>query len=80
MEFLFLTDDNGDWVGMYVDGKLAIEGHSLSAQDAIEYLKDSLVEIDTIFYVERGYTWFEENGGKCPSELTDDIKEELKLH
>ena len=29
---------NGDWIGLYVDGELKLEGHSLQITDVIEAL------------------------------------------
>lgn len=33
----FLTNDD-DWTGLYIDGKLIIEGHSIRARDVVEAL------------------------------------------
>lgn len=36
MKIDFVYDDEGDWVGMYVDGVLKVENHSLSERTVLE--------------------------------------------
>ena len=34
-KFTFVTAECGDWQALYIDGKLAKEGHSISARDVL---------------------------------------------
>lgn len=34
----FVMNDEGDWVGLYIDGYLAYEGHSISETKMLELL------------------------------------------
>ncbi len=38
MEVMLVECESGDWIGMYVDGKLKEEGHSLRPTDVLDAL------------------------------------------
>ena len=40
--FTFVTAECGDWQALYVDGKLAAEGHSVSARDVLDAISGIL--------------------------------------
>lgn len=37
-EIVILGTTDGDWMGMYVNGKIQIEGHTLSWRDVLDVL------------------------------------------
>lgn len=39
VKITLVSGDDGDWIGMYVDGELKAEGHSLSERRVLEVLK-----------------------------------------
>lgn len=41
-KFTFVTSECGDWQALYIDGKLAAEGHSISARDLLDAIADIL--------------------------------------
>lgn len=41
-KFTFVTSECGDWQSLYIDGRLAIEGHSISARDVLDAIADIL--------------------------------------
>ena len=41
-KFTFVTSECGDWQALYIDGRLAIEGHSISARDVLDAIADIL--------------------------------------
>jgi len=72
----FVESTDGDWIGMYVDGKLKRQNHNLSAKDAIFAL---------------GYTYkaivltekeFDMVGGECPKTYKEaiEIKKKRKIN
>lgn len=58
-----IKSDEGDWIGVYKDGKLVDEGHSLETVDLLRQLG---FEVATIEWDEEK---FNEYGGHCPQEL-----------
>ena len=54
-----------DWEGLYIDGDLKTEGHSLSLQNVLDILK-----IHTTFRYDVDYEWLEEIG-RLPKSLSD---------
>ena len=56
-----MESEEGDWIGLYLDGKLVYEGHSLSAERLLEALG--------IPYSEEERDMSE--GGGCPKTLTE---------
>lgn len=59
----FLWSEGGDWVGVYLDGKLLQEGHKVNARELV---------IDLGYeqeYIEKSDGWFNKNGGHCPEEI-----------
>lgn len=41
-KFTFVTAECGDWQALYIDGKLAAEGHSVNARDVLDAISDIL--------------------------------------
>ena len=39
-KFTFVTAECGDWQALYVDGKLAAEGHRVDARDVLDAIAD----------------------------------------
>lgn len=61
----FLTSEEGDWVGIYVDGKLIMQGHSFRARDLAEWLgREYGVKVTS---AEKDEAWFEKHGYECPT-------------
>ena len=38
--FTFVTAECGDWKALYIDNKLAVEGHSIRARDVLDAIAD----------------------------------------
>lgn len=38
--FTFVTAECGDWQALYIDNKLAVEGHSIRARDVLDAIAD----------------------------------------
>jgi hypothetical protein len=49
--------DGADWEGIYVDGKLIFENHSISAYEALKYagVKFKTVNADSDWLAEQGH-------------------------
>ena len=41
-KFTFVTAECGDWQALYINDKLAVEGHSVSARDVLNAITDIL--------------------------------------
>ena len=41
-KFTFVTAECGDWQALYIDDKLAVEGHSVNARDVLDAIADIL--------------------------------------
>lgn len=41
-KFTFVTAECGDWQALYINEKLAVEGHSVSARDVLSAIADIL--------------------------------------
>jgi hypothetical protein len=67
-----IRSEDYDWIGLYDDeGRLLHEGHSIQEEDLLTLL--GRVYGHTVWSQEQ----FEENGGRCPSHLPDDIEGKL---
>lgn len=44
-KFTFVTAESGDWQALYINDKLAAEGHSISARDVLDAIHDILPNI-----------------------------------
>jgi hypothetical protein len=64
---VFVGCDGEDWEGLYIDGKLYVEGHSISVKDLLDSLDIpySNVECDD--------AWLDKKG--CLPKLLKDVKE-----
>ena len=49
MDVKLLFADEGDWVGLYVDGKLVDQGHTLSANQILDAVKIEHEEVGMEF-------------------------------
>lgn len=56
----FLRGD--DWVGLYVDGELKYDGHSIQEEDVVRYVLGSYLPT---LWMENEEFW-EYVGGRCP--------------
>jgi len=65
-EIVFVNDNSGDWMGLYVDGKLVSENHSLEPDDVLSLLG-----------IEHSSRWIDMEDSRLPSKLSD-IKEPEK--
>lgn len=45
MNVHFMDSPDGDWVAMYIDGKIAMQGHSLCRVAIVEALRDAGLDI-----------------------------------
>ena len=41
-KFTFVTAECGDWQALYINDKLAVEGHSIRARDVLDAIADVL--------------------------------------
>jgi hypothetical protein len=64
----FATDPCGTWEGLYIDGKIVIQDHTLEWPEVLDKLgvKHEVVEVDSDWIAEQGM-------------LPDDLKD-VKLH
>lgn len=69
-EITIVSCESGDWCGLYVEGVLEIEGHSLLKEDFINLIRKYKVFKDVIHFVisEEHMEWL---GGNFPSKLQD---------
>lgn len=65
----FTIVNGDDWEGLFVDGKLVSEGHSLSIYDLLHTAK-TMGPITEIVYVEADYMWLEIHGS-FPNNLSE---------
>lgn len=66
----FLKSESGDWIGMYINGNLVREGHSLSEFDVLEEMKPFMPSLE-LSSTTRDEKWFEEHGNRCPQIFHD---------
>lgn len=71
MKITFVGDPGGDWEGLYIDGKLVIENHSLQWWQVLYALK---IEYDSFDADEE---WLQEKGS-LPNDLKDVKREDGK--
>ena len=64
-EVTLVKDEGGDWIGMYVDGRLMNEGHSLDTDFVIENLGFTVCKV---FFTAEDW---EKHGGRCPATLAE---------
>lgn len=60
----------GDWCGIYGNGELVMEGHSLSALDVLEWVRDEHIAIESIATMQADEAWLEERGD-LPKHIRD---------
>ena len=49
-KFTIISPESGDWEALYINGKLAAEGHSLDARDVLDAIDDILPnEVNSIW-------------------------------
>lgn len=61
-DVVFVRHVDGDWVGLYVNGALVLEGHSLRNDDVLDAIGVSSRSFETDV---------EARGGRCPLALRD---------
>jgi len=66
---VFIGSEEGDWIGMYKNGKLLLQGHSIGYWDMAKALGF------TVIYREKDNEWFDKHGNRCPEELSE-VKDE----
>lgn len=67
----FLKSESGDWIGLYINDELVLEGHELDPVDVAAAIID-----DDVRVVVKSQEWFEEQAGSCPDEFP---KETVRL-
>lgn len=67
MKIQFITSTNGDWIAMYIDGKLMEQGHSLDERVIARYIAKHIPG-STVETTEKGIKWFDKQGGRCPAD------------
>lgn len=40
--FTFVNSEDGDWQALYINGKLAVEGHTIKTRDVLDCIADIL--------------------------------------
>lgn len=64
-----LRSGAGDWEGLYVDGVLKAQGHSLQLRDVIDFI---LPGVD-FKMIEHPDEYLESYGGHCPEIYPDEL-------
>lgn len=64
-----------DWCGLYADGELVVEGHSINPYEALSAFRNTQIE-DVTLYEIFPYSWLEDRG-HLPQNL-DDIPQEVR--
>lgn len=59
-----------DWCGLYANGELVMEGHSMNALDVLEWVRDEDVAIGSIATMQADDAWLEERGD-LPKHIRD---------
>ena len=62
---MFIGSEEGDWIGMYRDGKLLLQGHSIGYWNMAKALGF------TVIYQEKDAEWFGKHNNRCPEELPE---------
>ena len=62
--------EDGDWIALYVDGKLVHDGHSISGTDMLRYLDIDFEDVDVPDH--------EDAFMLCGVEHLNDLKEQLE--
>lgn len=65
--------DGGDWHGLYIDGELVEEGHSLCVSDVLRKVRDTRRPIASVETIEADQTWLEDHGF-LPKHLSNVVK------
>lgn len=63
-----------DWVGLYIDGELVMEGHSLRVWDVVEQLAPD-AEITSSWHEDDDDPYLSWKTGSCPKELPEEYRE-----
>lgn len=63
MKITYLQAD--DWAGVYVDGKLKFEGHSIDSNEWVILLREAGVEVEDLSETDLSYETIEAHG-RCP--------------
>jgi hypothetical protein len=66
----FVRSPDGDWVGMYVNGELVAENHSLQEEDVVNALTDR--HGLSLKLNQTRWDWdLEKDGGRLPDQLSE---------
>jgi len=68
-----VSNEDGDWYGLYINGNLECEGHRLSHRDIFDALGYKFDSIELKNYQ------FEEFGDRCPKDISE-VLEIKKAH
>ena len=72
MKLTYVTNEYGEWCGVYIDGKLDTEGHSIPVYEWLDYIKmRGITEVEEL---EVSGEWMEDVGSF--PQLFDDIPKE----
>lgn len=76
MHITIVNSESGDWTGLYINGKIKDQGHSISLRNFMEYLsKDGYpITIDSFRTLYAHEDWMEEMA-RLPDNLKDVILE-----
>lgn len=66
-----VRSEDGDWAGLYIDGQLKTEGHSITSSDVLDALG---LKFKVVTMNETEFDYF---GSRCPHEYKD-VKDTLK--
>ena len=74
MKFHFMSSEAGDWIGLYINGELVEEGHSISEIKVTKRVVETVMKTVPGFFAE--VSWeerdFERLGwGRCPFTLAE---------
>jgi hypothetical protein len=64
-EVRYVTCESGDWCGLYINGKLVTQGHSIGTREILELL------LDNVYLTEYTDADMEEMGNSFPSDESD---------
>lgn len=72
VKITFVSAEAGDWVGMYIDGKLVDEGHSIPPHRILNAMARCFEFQHE--HIECSDKTFEESGGSMPKRLSEVIR------
>ena len=73
-----VTSSEGDWEGLYVDGELVAEDHSIPTRWTMLLLAKEHVEVGTFSQHEVDQEWLEENSGATMPHFFSELPEDCR--